>query len=77
MALLKTFLGIDLKTGGQVILWTHFMENCIIFLVISMKPHVIGERKLNDMIEFPNNTKIGKIVLLSVEIEFLFTKNNF
>lgn len=63
--MLKTFLGIDLKTGAKIILFIHLVENFVIFLVISiastLKSKQHNQNDNNDFIEIPLvNVKYGE-----------------
>lgn len=58
--MLKTFLGIDLKKGGLVILWIHLVENFLLFLIIGFRSHFIPKNSNHEFIVITNGYRIGK-----------------
>lgn len=59
--MLKTFLGVDLKIGGQIILWLHLVENLLLFLVIALRTHVIPTNATREFIVILRDYKIGRL----------------
>lgn len=57
--MMKTFLGIDLKTGGYVILGIHLVENILIFLITAVRSKMKYDHSADEYIVFPMNVKIG------------------
>lgn len=57
---MKSFLGIDLKTGGYVILTIYLIENILIFLITAIRSNMTHDHSTDEYIILPTNIKIGK-----------------
>lgn len=56
---IKSFLGIDLKNSvvKKIILWIHFVENFLLFLITTFQSHIAGSNQ--EFILEVNGSKIG------------------
>ena len=57
---MKSFLGIDLKTGGYVILTIYLIENILIFLITAIRSNMKHEHSNDEYIVLPTDIRIGK-----------------
>lgn len=72
----KTFFGLDLKTGGRVILWSHLFENIVIYvlsltLMVSLRNLKLSEKSYLKSIvlfedELENNAKLCRNIARSL-----------
>ena len=60
---MKSFLGIDLKTGGYVILTIYLIENILIFLITAIRSNMQHEHSNDEYIVLPTDIRIGKYFL--------------
>lgn len=61
---MKKFLGIDLKTGGQIILLIHLVENILLCFIVKFRAHLTAnEKSSHEFISYsnkPDGYKIGE-----------------
>lgn len=59
--LIKKFLGIDLKIGGQIILWIHLVENFLLLLIIIFRSQMMPTSNTNnEFILIASGYRIGQ-----------------
>lgn len=73
--MMKSFFGLDLKTGGKVIVWAHLIENIILYtlslmVMINSKKSIVDDLKTASLYqeELENHAKImkfGSVCLIS------------
>jgi hypothetical protein len=57
---MKSFLGVDLKTGGYVILTIYLIENLLIFIITAIRSNMKHDPSKDEYIVLPTDIKIGK-----------------
>jgi hypothetical protein len=60
---MKTFLGIDLKIAGQIILCIHIVENILLYLIVMFRAQLTPANASQEFIVFsdkPDGYKIGE-----------------
>jgi hypothetical protein len=61
LIMVKSFLGVDLKTGGKIILAICLIENLIIYTIVAMRSNLKVNDYYNEFMEVPVvNAKIGR-----------------
>ena len=62
--LIKKFLGIDLKIGGQIVLWIHLVENFLLLFIIVFRSRMMLSSTPNDeFILIASGYRIGQLNL--------------